>query len=612
MDEVKKLELLAPARNGDAGITAINYGADAVYIGAPSFSARAAAGSSVGEIGKLIRYAHRYHARVYAALNTILFDNELEEARRMIYQLVDAGIDALIIQDMAIMEMDIPPVALHASTQVNNFLPENIRFLEKAGFTRVVLARELTLRQIAGIRQQTEVGLEAFVHGALCVSMSGQCYLSLAAGNRSGNRGVCAQPCRKAWNLIDAAGKVVVRNKHLLSLKDLDLSDYLPELARAGITSFKIEGRLKDENYVKNITALYRGKLDAFLEGNREFLRGSSGRVFFDFEPDPARSFSRGGSSYFLYGRHKGIVSFDTPKSAGERVATVRKSGGLQAWVDAEKPLSNNDGIAYYDQEGILKGLKVNTAEGNLIKWAEPVELPQGTILYRNYDHAFVTLLKNSRTCRKIGMKLQVEPSSAGIRLTGTDEDGITCFREFPAEHMPARDGRKAETVMREQLSKSGDTLFGITVVEFNWEYPLFLPVSVINGIRREFLSFFEDFRAGCLPRLVPGIRDPEAMYPLTELTWLGNVSNGLARQFYQKHGVTHVEPALEIARDFRGRRLMTMKHCLKYQMGFCPAENPGSSPPWEEPLFLADENKKYRIEFDCRECRMNLIESLC
>ncbi len=608
MSPVKKIELLAPARNGETGITAINYGADAVYIGAPRFSARAAAGSSVGEIGELVRYAHRYHARVYVALNTILFDNELEEVRRMIHQLVDAGIDALIIQDMAVAEMDIPPVALHASTQMNNFLPENIQFLEKVGFTRVVLARELTLRQIALIRQQTGVELEAFVHGALCVSMSGQCYLSLAAGTRSGNRGVCAQPCRKVWNLLDANGKVVVRNKHLLSLKDLDLSESLPDLAKAGITSFKIEGRLKDENYVRNVTAFYRKKLDVFLEGNQEFRRSSSGREIFDFTPDPAKSFSRGSSSYFLYGRQKEITSMDTSKSAGERVATVRKSGGLQAWVHVEKTLNNNDGITYFDKEGILRGLKVNTAEEELIRWAEPVELLPGTLLYRNYDHAFSVRLANSRSYRKVRIHIGVESSPGGLTLTGTDEDGIICSREFLVDHTPARDIEKAEMGMKEQLAKSGETMFEVTGVEFNWDPPLFFPVSVINGIRREFLAFFEEFRSVSLPRLIPGKRDPRAVYPVSVVTWLGNVSNGLARQFYQKHGVSQVEPAVEISRDFTGRRLMTMKHCLKYQMGFCPADKPESPPPWQEPLFLSDENRRYRIEFDCRECRMNLI----
>ncbi len=568
-------QLLAPARSGESGVIAINSGADAVYIGAPKFGARAAAGNSIEEIGRLANYAHRYHARVYAALNTIVYDHELDEVRRIIYQLVDAGIDALIIQDMGIPEMDIPPIALHASTQVNNYAPENILFLEKAGFTRVILARELTLQQIREIRQQTTVELEAFVHGALCVSMSGQCYMSLSMGDRSGNRGVCAQPCRKSYDLLDNKDQVIIRNKHLLSLKDLDLSEYLPDMALAGITSFKIEGRLKDDDYVRNITLHYRQKLDQFLQGAPAFRRSSSGRVYPDFSPDPAKTFSRGSSRYFLLGRHQEITSFDTPKSAGERIATVISSTGDTTRVHVEKPPGNNDGIAWFNAEGVLKGAKINIAEGNLIRWAGTVDLHPGTVLYRNYDHAFASLLKKSRTCRRILLAIMVTSSPEGLLLTGTDEDGISYSRNFTLEKVIPHDGDKAGNNLRSQLSKSGDTLFDVTEVGLHWDEPVFLPVSVINAIRREFLTAFADYRAACLPPLTPGVRDTEAIYPASTITWQGNVSNRLARQFYERHGVTVVEPALELTRDFKGRRLMTMKHCLKYQMGYCPREKP-------------------------------------
>lgn len=651
-----RLELLAPARDEAMGIAAVNCGADAVYVGAPRFSARAAAGTSVEAIGRLARYAHRYHARVYAALNTILFDDELEEACRIITQLYHAGIDALIIQDMGILEMELPPVPLHASTQVHNATPEKVRFLEKAGFSRVILARELTLEQIAHISKETSVELEAFVHGALCVSVSGRCYMSQALGERSGNRGVCAQPCRKPWNLVDARGEKIITGKHLLSLRDLDLSDHLPELAMAGITSFKIEGRLKDESYLRNVTAWYRQKLDAFLEGNPAFGKSSSGRVLFDFKPDPARTFSRGSSSYFLQGRHAGMTSMDTPKSAGERVGVVVRSEGRQARIKAEKELHNNDGITFFTGTGVLGGVKINTVEGDLITWAEPVNLPPGTVLYRNYDHRFEEQLRSSRTSRKIGLKITLEETPGGIGVTGTDEDGISLSMVFPVDYTPARDTEQAARLFREQFSRAGETPFEVTTAETHGKWSLFMPQSRINALRREFLDAFTAHRENVRPVEVRRIGEEDVPYQTTSLSWSENVSNALADRFYRRHGVREIEPAMEVTRDYRGRRLMTMKHCLKYQLGHCPREkkagqvtgvpsplpedtgsaafprvtdntypagttamdafpgekvSPGaaeaSSAPWKEPLYLSDGKRKFRLEFNCRECTMNL-----
>lgn len=613
MKGVTTLELLAPARDEAMGIAAVNCGADAVYVGAPRFSARAAVGTSVEAIGRLARYAHRYHARVYAALNTILFDYELEEARQIITQLYHAGIDALIIQDMGILEMELPPVPLHASTQVHNATPEKVRFLEKVGFSRVILARELTLEQISAIRAESTLELEAFVHGALCVSMSGRCYLSQTQGERSGNRGVCAQPCRKAWDLVDARGEKIVTGKHLLSLRDLDLSDNLPELAMAGISSFKIEGRLKDESYLRNVTAWYRQKLDAFLEGNPAFGKSSSGRVLFDFEPDPARTFSRGSSPYFLHGRHAGMTSMDTPKSAGERVGILFRSMGRQALIKAEKELHNNDGITFFTDAGVLGGAKINTVEGDLITWAEPLTLPPGTVLYRNYDHRFEENLRHSRTSRKMGLKIILEETPGGIGVTGTDEAGISLTMVFPVDLVPARDPGQAARLFREQFSRAGDTPFEVTTVETNGTWSLFMPQSRINALRREFLDAFGAHRENVRPVEVRRKEEENVSYLSTSLPWSENVSNALADRFYRRHGVTEIEPAMEVTRDYRGRRLMTMKHCLKYQLGHCPRESKqdsvagASSPPWKEPLFLADGNRKFKLEFDCRACTMNL-----
>ena len=606
MNLTKPIELLAPARDAEAAITAINFGADAVYIGAPRFGARAEAGNSIQDIERATRYAHLYHARVYAAINTILFDHELEEARKIITGLIHAGIDALIIQDMGILRMGIPPVELHASTQTHNADPEKVRWLESAGFSRVILARELTLEQIREIRSLSTVELEAFVHGALCVSMSGQCYMSLASGERSGNRGVCAQPCRKLYDLKDASGNVILSHKHLLSLKDLDLSGYLTEMAAAGISSFKIEGRLKDLNYLKNITAYYRKKIDAFLDGNPEYRKSSSGKVWFDFDPDPVKTFSRGTSHYFITGRQTDITSFETPKSAGEPVGTAINSSGNRLIIDRLMPLSNNDGITWYS-EGRLNGAKVNVADGNRLLLAESAEITPGTSLFRNYNHAFSEKLKASRTQRKIELKVELRFIPDGLVLKGTDENGIMLEKKFIIEKQISRQPEKAGDIIREQLSKSGDTPFEITDVKITWDQPFFMPVSKTNAIRREFLEAFCEERRR--KRAVPSVKkeDKDFRWPVAAVSYLGNVSNHLAEKFYRDHGAEKIEPALEVSRDYAGRRLMTMKHCLKYHLGYCPREKNSRKMQWKEPLFLVDGRKRFRLEFDCTECRMNL-----
>lgn len=603
----KRIELLAPARTADSGITAINFGADAVYIGAPAFSARAAAGNSVDDIARLAKYARQFHARVFVALNTILFDHELDLVQKLIYQLHEAGADALIIQDMGILKMNLPPIELHASTQTNNYSLERIQFLENAGFQRIVLSRELTLRQIGEIRQATTVELESFIHGALCVSFSGQCYMSEAQGGRSGNRGVCAQPCRKLYNLAEADGQIILKQKHLLSLKDLDLSGYLADMALAGITSFKIEGRLKDDSYLKNITAYYRRRLDAFLENNPIFRKASSGKVYFDFEPDPAKTFSRGTSSYFLQGRSADIVSFDTPKSAGEFIGIVDECQGKILRISSEKQLNNNDGLCFFNPEGKLEGAKVNIATGNTIALAEEVVLQTGTKIYRNYDHSFSELLKNSRTTRKISVNIEVSAVEEGLELTVSCAEGISFQSVFPVEKTVARQSEKAAETLQVQLAKSGDTVFQVGNVSVNWSEALFLPVSQLNQIRRSFLDAYLQFRIEQRNSNTPFIHRADARLPFKQVSFSENISNQLAEEFYREHGAAEIEPAMEVTMIYHGKRLMTMKHCLKYQLGFCPKEKDHTQMPFKEPLFLVDGNRKFRLEFDCRECRMNL-----
>jgi 23S rRNA 5-hydroxycytidine C2501 synthase len=602
-----RIELLAPARTAESGIVAVNFGADAVYIGAPAFSARAAAGNTVGEIARLVSYAHRYYARVFVALNTIVYDHELDEVHRLIWQLHEAGADALIVQDMGILKMDLPPVELHASTQTNAYEPERIQFLEAAGFRRIVLARELSLDQIAHIRRNTNVELESFVHGALCVSLSGQCYLSEALGGRSGNRGVCAQPCRKTYDLIDATGQILEKQKHLLSLKDLQLGDHLAEMAYAGISSFKIEGRLKDDNYLKNITAWYRKRVDAFLSGNPDFRKASSGKVYFDFVPHPDKTFSRGTSDYFLHGRTPDIVSFDTPKSAGEFIGTVSQSRGRMLVIDPDQVLGNNDGLCFFNRKGQLEGVKVNVAKGNSIELAHPVELLPGTKIYRNYDHAFNEMLRKSRTFRKIGLTMEIGISRNRIQLTGLDEDGNRFQLEFDHTAAMARDKERAGEALKEQFSKTGDTHFEITDIRLDWTEPVFIPASVINRIRRDFLNRFMEYRESLFKPNVPyvPVKSFGKVFASVDYTW--NVSNRMAKAFYADFGADVVEPAPEISGEFTGKRLMTMKHCLKYQLGNCPKEKSQLKGALKEPLFLDDGRRRFRLEFDCRACRMNL-----
>lgn len=601
------IELLSPARTADSGRIAINYGADAVYIGAPLFSARAAAGNRVQDIEKLADYAHRYHARVYVALNTILFEEELVKAHSLIWDLYQAGADALIIQDMAVAEMDLPPVELHASTQANNFDVSKVRFLESAGFSRVVLARELTLSQIREMRKATSIELECFVHGALCVSLSGRCYMSLAQGGRSGNRGVCAQPCRKLYDLVDARGKSIAQKKHLLSLKDLDLSDHLSELIWSGVNSLKIEGRLKDDNYVKNITAHYRKLLDSFLQDNPAYGKASSGNCYFDFEPDPSKTFSRGSSYYFLNGRTNDLVNFNTPKSAGEFIGTVIRSQGRMLELKTIESLNNNDGLCYFDADGNLAGLKVNVADGNRLTLAGEEKLSPGTKIFRNYDHKFSEMLKSSRTRRKIDIRLTVIESNQGLLVRGRDEDGVVHEREYVVEKVPARNAVRAEEILKEQMGRSGDSIFRVIETDVVWADPFFLPVSLINRVRREFLDEFIGIR---IQKRYAGKKikhNPGAQFPVTQVDFTENISNSLSRQFYERHGVVSAAPALEVTEDYAGKRLMTMKHCLKYQLGYCRRYGGSDQVPWEEPLFLVDGDRRFRLEFECTACRMNL-----
>lgn len=602
---MRKLELLAPARDLVCGKAAIDHGADAVYIGASRFGARAAAGNSVADIEALVRYAHRFHSKVFVALNTILTDDQLGEAEKLIQQIYEAGADALIIQDMGIFEMSLPPIALHASTQTDNRSLQKVKFLQHAGFSRVVLARELELEQIQHIAANTEVELEAFVHGALCVSYSGQCYISQATVNRSANRGECAQFCRLPYDLTDAEGKTLISNKHLLSLKDLDLSDSLPELAEAGITSFKIEGRLKGEDYVKNITAFYRKKLDNLINNVQpgKYRRASSGTTKFLFEPDPAKSFRRSSTDYFLHGRHSDIVQTSTPKSIGEPVGSVLFAGNLSLRLNTDKQLHNGDGLSFFNQMGELEGFRVNRVEGNTVFPASMPGIQAGALLYRNQDQQFEQMMQGATSVRKIVVSMHFEESAQGFNLNVKDEDDLEVQVLFEAEKQPARQPEKVEQTIRTQLSKTGNTIFEVSDISIHMSQPWFFAASALNELRRNALEMLENKRIQNYQREKPATKQT-AVFPEEHLTYTGNVTNKPAAAFYRKHGVKTIDPGFEV-KAAEGVPLMFTKHCIKYETGFCPRT--GSREKLAEPLYLRHKNHQFKLSFDCVKCEMQV-----
>ncbi|KAA6317015.1 putative protease YdcP, partial [termite gut metagenome] len=563
---VRKIELLSPAKNLICGIEAVNHGADAVYIGASKFGARTAAGNSLEDIASLITYAHLYRVRVYITLNTILKDDELPEAEKIIWKLYRAGADALIIQDVGITRLNLPPIPLHASTQTDNRTPEKVKFWEEAGFRQVVLARELSFAEIKEIHEACpSVSLEVFVHGALCVSYSGQCYAGRAYLGRSANRGECPQFCRLSFNLIDAEGKTVIEDKHLLSLKDLNRSDRLEELLDAGVTSLKIEGRLKDISYVKNITATYRQKLDAIFTRRQEYARASSGTCKFFFMPQPDKSFNRGFTTYFLRGRSKDIHSFDTPKSLGEEMGTVKEVRNNCLTVSGIKPFNNGDGICYKDTNGRLQGFHINRVEGNKLYPREMPKIAPRTVLYRNYDQEFEHILSRKSAERKIAVSATLSENNFGFSLTYTDEDknSITLSLPYPKDcaHTSQTENIKA------QLGKLGDTPFIAERIDIDFTEDWFIPVSVLTAFRRQATEKLVAARRITFRQETKAMNPIFHPFPQTTLTYLGNVSNSQATAFYRDHGVTDIHPAYE-QEPVKGAVLMFCKHCLRYSMG--------------------------------------------
>ncbi|MHA7600775.1 peptidase U32 family protein [Alicycliphilus sp. T452] len=622
-----QLELLSPARDADIGIEAVNHGADAVYIGGPAFGARATAGNGLRDLERLIRHAHRFHSRIFVTLNTILRDDELEDARRMAWQVYEAGADALIIQDMGLLEIDLPPIQLHASTQTDIRTPEKARFLQDAGLSQIVVARELDLSQIAAIRAATDPArttIEFFVHGALCVAYSGQCFISHAHTGRSANRGDCNQACRLPYEVLDGQGRIIAHEKHVLSMKDNNQSDNLRALIGAGVRSFKIEGRYKDMGYVKNITAHYRKLLDEIVEEGG-FARSSSGRTAFSFTPDPDQNFNREFTDYFVNGRQQDIGAFDTPKTPGRAIGWVTQVG--DKWFELETSdhatqLHNGDGLCYYDLQKELVGVHINRAE-SVKKGAwrvfpkDPIagfkDLRKGLEINRNRDMDWVRTLEKKSSERRVGVWAQLSETPDGFALTLTDEDGFTGSAAIAQPHQAATDAARAEATLREQLGRFGATIFQVHDIALQLSQPWFVPASALNQLRRDAVAALEHARAEGLvrlPRAAPV--EPPAPFPEDTLTYLANVYNHKARDFYARHGVKVIAAAYESKEEEGEVSLMITKHCVRYSMSLCPKQAKGvigvKGTIRAEPLQLVNGKEKLTLRFDCKPCEMHVV----
>ncbi|MHB1143817.1 MAG: peptidase U32 family protein [Thiobacillus sp.] len=626
--EPHQLELLAPARDADIGIEAVNHGADAIYIGGPSFGARASASNDVADIARLVTHAHRYNARVFVTINTILRDDELEPARQQVWQLYEAGVDALIIQDMGLLELDLPPIQLHASTQTDIRTPEKAHFLQDVGLSQIVLARELDLEQIAAIRSATDCTLEFFVHGALCVAYSGQCFISHAHTGRSANRGDCSQACRLPYQVTDMEGRIVAHDKHVLSMKDNNQSDNLEALIDAGIRSFKIEGRYKDMGYVKNITAHYRTLLDELIERRPEFARASSGRTTFAFTPDPNQNFNREFTDYFVGGRKDDIGAFDTPKNPGLPVGYVSKVGDKWLELQTDSPdivLNNGDGLCYYTLQKDLAGLAINRAENvGAGVWRvfpkDPMtgfkDLRADTLVNRNRDMNWTRMLDKASSERRIGVWLRLDETADGFALRLTDEDGHSATVEAAHAREPAKDAARAEATLREHLGKLGTTPFAAMGIALELTQPWFVPASFVNALRRDAVAALEAARAAAYrrpPRARPA--EPPAIYPEDTLSYLANVYNHKARDFYAKHGVKLIAAAYESHEETGEVSLMITKHCVRYSLSLCPKQAKGvtgvQGTVRAAPLTLINGSEKLTLRFDCKPCEMHVVGKL-
>ncbi|GHU64003.1 protease [Bacteroidia bacterium] len=603
MKSARKIELLSPAGNVEIGMEAINHGADAVYIGAPRFGARASAGNTLDDICTLTEYAHTYWAKVYVALNTILYDSELPEAEKMIRELYTIGVDALIIQDMGILNLDIPPIPLHASTQCDIRTIEKVRFFENTGFSRVILARELSLNEISDIHKQADIPLEVFVHGSLCTSFSGQCYISHSLTGRSANRGECAQICRLPYSLHDASGKILAQQKHLLSLKDLNQSEHIESLLDAGVSSLKIEGRLKDMAYVKNITAFYRRKLDEIIAKRSEYIHASSGENTAFFVPNPAKSFNRGFTSYFLFGKNQSVLSPETPKSMGEPIGNIKDLNRNFFTMLGKTPIHNGDGLCFLNDKKELEGFRVNRVEGDKIFPAKMPVIDLGTSLFRNQDYEFEKILSKKSAERKIALDFDLVETPFGFSLTATDENDCRVTLVFPFSKEAAQKDQNDN--YRQQLSKLGNTPFELKTLRILFKSNPFIPSSVLSEWKRKVIERLLSARKINYFQIKRNIPSENAPYPETSLRYLGNVANQKADVFYRQHGVQSIEPAFELEKQ-EGVTVMFTKHCILHHLNRC--KKTVGDKDYREPLYLLSGNNKFQLRFDCEQCVMKII----
>jgi putative protease len=612
------LELLSPARDTSIAREAILHGADAVYIGGPGFGARHNAGNSLQDLAELVPFAHRYGAKIFVTLNTILHDNELEPARRMIHDLYQVGVDALIVQDMGVLEMDLPPIEIHASTQCDIRSVEKAKFLSDAGFSQIVLARELNLNQIRAIHENVDATIEFFIHGALCVAYSGQCNISHAQTGRSANRGDCSQACRLPYTLKDDQGRVVAYEKHLLSMKDNDQSANLAALVDAGVRSFKIEGRYKDMSYVKNITAYYRQLLDELMEQRTDLVRASAGKTSHFFIPSPDKTFHRGSTDYFVNERKIDIGAFDSPKYIGLPVGEVLKVGKDFLDVSVTDTLTNGDGLNVLIKRDIV-GFRANTVEkiGKNQYRVWPNEMPEtlknvrpNHPLNRNLDHNWQQALTKTSSERRIAVDLELGGWEEQLILTLTSEDGVSVTKTLEGQFEVANNPEKAYSNLRDGLTKLGQTMYQARKVELNLPAPLFVPNSQLNQLRREAIDELTDAR---LQQYQRGTRKPVSVpppvYPDEHLTFLANVYNHKAREFYQRYGVKLIDAAYEAHEEKGEVPVMITKHCLRFAFNLCPKQAKGSVKSWKAtPMQLVHQDEVLTLKFDCKPCEMHVI----
>ncbi|MDW3711390.1 MULTISPECIES: peptidase U32 family protein [unclassified Pseudomonas] len=621
------LELLSPARDVHIAREAILHGADAVYIGGPSFGARHNACNEVADIAQLVEFARRFHARVFVTINTILHDDELEPARALIHQLYDAGVDALIVQDMGVMELDIPPIELHASTQTDIRTLERAKFLDQAGFSQLVLARELDLKQIRAIADETDAAIEFFIHGALCVAFSGQCNISHAQTGRSANRGDCSQACRLPYTLKDDQGRVVAFEKHLLSMKDNNQSANLSALVDAGVRSFKIEGRYKDMGYVKNITAYYRQRLDGILENRPDLARASSGRTDHFFVPDPDKTFHRGSTDYFVTDRKIDIGAFDSPTFTGLLVGNVEKVNKRDLLVVTQEPLSNGDGLNVLVKREVV-GFRANIAEpkGEFEEdgqkryryRVEPNEMPEGLFrlrpnhpLSRNLDHNWQQALQKTSSERRIGLSWVAKLREERLELTATSEEGVSASVALDGPFGAANKPEQALEQLHDLLGQLGTTMYHADAVELDAPQAFFIPNSQLKALRREAIEALTAARVAAHPR---GGRKPVAVpppvYPEAHLSFLYNVYNQKARDFYHRYGVQLIDAAYEAHEEAGEVPVMITKHCLRFSFNLCPKQAKGVTGVRTKvaPMQLVHGDEVLTLKFDCKPCEMHVI----